>query len=60
MKIWTLHELLSLTRLELFALYAEIANDTRGLPEDCDEYRVALHHLQLIRAALAARDCRPG
>ena len=53
MRVWTLIELLHLTRAELFALYRDIANAVAAMPDGDPERPVALANLQNIRTALA-------
>ena len=56
MRAWSLNELWSLTRGELFALHRSIAAELARLPAPCPERLVALTNLRKIRQVLA----RPG
>ena len=56
MRAYTLNELWSLTRSELFALHRRIAADLAELPESSPERLIALTNLRIIRQVLA----RPG
>jgi hypothetical protein len=53
MRAYTLNELMSLTRAELFALHQRIANALGQLPEGSPERLTALANLRLIRRVLA-------
>jgi len=52
MRVWTLNELFSLTRTELFALHYRITADLDQLAEGSDERSIALTNLRNIRRAL--------
>jgi hypothetical protein len=53
MRVWTLIELLRLTRAELFGLYQEIVNALAAMADSDPERPIALANLQNIRRALA-------
>ena len=59
MRVWTLNELFSLTRAELFALHYRIAADLNQLPEGSDDRGIALTNLRNIRRVLARPDAAP-
>ena len=59
MRSYSLIELFSLTRNELYALRAEITADLARLPENSPDRLVALENLRLIRAALGWRGPAP-
>ena len=52
MQVWTLNELLRLTRTELCALHREIAGAIVHLPEGTEEHRIAVENLRTIRRVL--------
>jgi hypothetical protein len=49
MRAYTLNELMSLTRTELFALHRRIVTDLAMLPADSPERLAALANLRCIR-----------
>ena len=60
MRAYTLTELMSLTRAEVFALHRQIADALALVPEDSAERFIALANLRAIRRVLARRDFMPG
>ena len=60
MRAYTLTELMSLTRAELFALHRQITDAITTLSEGSPEQMIALFTLQLIRRVLARREFAPG
>jgi hypothetical protein len=59
MRAYTLTELMSLTRNELFALHRRIVDALVQLPEGSPERLVALGTLRNIRRVLARREFAP-
>jgi hypothetical protein len=59
MRVLTLNELMRLTRIELFALAAQITNALAEIPEDSTERLNALINLRNIRSIVARRDFSP-
>jgi len=59
MRVWTLIELFRFTRAELVRLHREIFTQLKDLPQDTDEYRIAVVNLQLIRRVLARPSLAP-
>ncbi len=60
MRAYTLTELMSLTRAELFTLHRKITDALALLPEDSSERGTALATLRDIRRVLARREYAPG
>jgi hypothetical protein len=60
MRTYSLSELMSLTRAELFALHRQIVTDLALLPEGSPERLTALATLRYIRRVLARREFAPG
>jgi hypothetical protein len=60
MRAYSLTELMSLTRNELFALHRQIADALALLPEGSPERLTALATLRYIRRGLARREFAPG
>jgi hypothetical protein len=59
MRVWTLNELLRLTRAELFALHRQIADALAALPEGSPERPIGLATLRDIRRVLARLEFAP-
>lgn len=59
MRAYSLNELFNLTRAELFALHADIANELAALPDGSDERAIALDNLRTIRRVLAQPQFAP-
>jgi hypothetical protein len=59
MRIWTITELMRMTRVELCALAVQIADSLRDLPDTAPERATALANLTTIRRILAQRDFSP-
>lgn len=57
MRAWSLGELFTLTRNQLFELHAQIAGELPALPET--ERGIALETLRRIRSVLACPQYRP-
>ena len=60
MRAYTLTELMSLTRYELFALHRKIVDALALLPEGSPERLIALATLRDIRRVLARNKFAPG
>lgn len=60
MRVWTLNELFSLTRAELFALHYRITAELDQLPEGSDDHTIALTNLRNIRRVLARPNLSPS
>ena len=60
MRVFTLNELMILTRAQLFALHSEIAALLYDLPEGSEEYLTVLTNLRNIRCVLARRQHAPS
>jgi hypothetical protein len=56
MRAYTLNELMTLSRTELFALHRRIVDALAQLPEDSPERLIALANLRNIRRVLARRN----
>jgi hypothetical protein len=52
MKVWTMSELVQLSRSELLQLFEAISSRLAALPEGSHERQVALENLDNIRAVL--------
>lgn len=59
MRAYTLTELMSLTRAELFALHRRIVDALALLPEDSPDRLIALANLRDIRRVLAQPNLAP-
>jgi hypothetical protein len=59
MKLYSLSELLRLSRVELCDQLATQTNAFPDYPEESDDCNVARHNLRLLRAALAVRQAEP-
>ena len=59
MRAYTLTELMSLTRAEVFALHRQIADALALVPEDSAERFIALANLRDIRRVLAQPGLAP-
>ena len=59
MRAYTLNELMSLTRAELFALHRRIVDALALMPEASQERLTALENLRWIRRVLARPDAVP-
>jgi hypothetical protein len=59
MRAYTLNELMTLTRAELFALHRQIVSGLALLPAGSPERLTALANLHYIRQALARPDGAP-
>jgi|GEM_PF-5956432 len=57
MKLFTLRELLRLSRPDLFALHAAVVCELDQTAEDSVERFTALTNLRLIRYVLSRQDC---
>ena len=57
MRQLTLHELLCLSRPELFALYADIVRQIAKMPKDSSERHIADANLRLISRVLSRFEC---
>jgi hypothetical protein len=60
MRAYTLNELMSLTRAELFALHRRIVDALALLPAASPERLTALENLRCIRRVLARPHAAPG
>jgi hypothetical protein len=59
MRLWTLFELMRLSKSELCDLARTITGALPGLPESSPAYQTAIENLRLIRLELARRDFLP-
>ena len=59
MRLWTLFELMRLTKIELCSLTRTITVAMPALPEGSPDRANALENLRLIRLELARRDVSP-
>jgi hypothetical protein len=59
MRAYTLNELMSLTRAELFALHRHMVHALMQLPEGSPERLIALANLRTIQRALARPNLSP-
>jgi len=60
MRAYTLTELMSLTRNELFVLHRRVVDALAQLPEGSPEHLAAVATLRYIRRVLARREFAPG
>jgi hypothetical protein len=59
MKLYSLTELLRLSRVELCDQLATLTNAFPDYPEESDDWTVARHNLRLLRTALSLRQAEP-
>lgn len=60
MRVYSLNELMVLTRAQLFELHRQIVTELATLPEGSEEYQDALINLRNIRRALARHEYVPA
>ena len=60
MRVWTMKELFTLTRAELFALHREITAELAALSRHARDYEIGLANLRSIRLVLSKVHVTPS